>query len=458
MTSNENFDDSSPSFDPFDFTEFDEMHENHVLQNRRIDSMIDDVAFQIPTLSLQPTNNTDRAPRRFIERRREQGHQGVFEQYFSDEPIYTPEVFRKRFRMRKPLFERIMNKLVATDSFFQQKRDATGHLGMSSIQKCTAAMRVLAYGTGADLHDEYIRMSAQTIRKSVEKFVQGVVHNFGGEYLRRPTEEDLACLLYVGAQRGFPGMLGSIDCMHWEWKNCPTAWAGQYTGRSGKTTIILKAVASQDLWIWHAFFGTPGSRNDINVLHQSPVFKDILEGRAPKVSYVVNGHEKDMGYYLTDGIYPSWAAFVKSVNGPQTRKHQLFAQHQEAARKDVERAFGVLQARFNFIKRPCLMWDRDMMGKVMLACIIMHNMIVEDERHTYLNYCDPTEFMEVRRFNSQSEDVEANDDPNFEFSTERIASLASYMRNRTQLRNREAHNALKNDLIEHIWQKFGDDN
>ncbi|XP_057791079.1 uncharacterized protein LOC131008204 [Salvia miltiorrhiza] len=342
MASNENFDDSSPSFDPFDYTEFDEMHENHVLQNRRIDSMIDDVAFQIPTLSLQPTNNTDRAPQSFIERRCEQGHE---------------------------------------------------------------AMRVLAYGTGADLHDKYIRMSAQTIRKLVEKFVQGVVHNFGGEYLRRPTEEDLAYLLYVGAQRGFPG-----------------------------------------------------SRNDINVLHQSPVFSDILEGRAPKVSYVINGHVKYMGYYLTDGIYPSWAAFVKSINGPQARKHQLFAQHQEAARKDVERAFGVLQARFNFIKRPCLMWDRDMMEKVMLACIIMHNIIVEDERHTYLNYSDPTEFMEVRRFNSQSGDVEANDDPNFEFSTERIASLESYMRNRTQLRNREAHNALKNDLIEHIWQKFGDDN
>ncbi|XP_057777882.1 uncharacterized protein LOC130996602 [Salvia miltiorrhiza] len=420
--------------------------------------MIEDVAFSIPTLSLQPTNHTNRARRRFIERQREKGHEGVFEQYFSDEPIYTPEVFRTRFRMRKPLFERIMSKLVATDQFFQQNRDAAGRLGMSSIQKCTAAMRVLAYGTGADLHDEYLRMSAQTIRRSVEKFVEGVINNFGDEYLRKPNEEDLSYLLHVGEQRGFPGMLGSIDCMHWEWKNCPTAWAGQYAGRNGKATIILEAVASQDLWIWHAFFGTPGSRNDINVLEQSPVFKDILEGRAPEVSYVVNGHEKNMGYYLTDGIYPQWAVFVKSINGPQIRKHQLFAQHQEAARKDVERAFGVLQARFHFIKRPCLMWDRDMMGKVMLACIIMHNMIVEDERHTYLNYCDPAEFMEARRFSNQSGDVEENEDPNFEFSTERIASLSSYMRNRSQVRNREAHNALKNDLIEHIWQKFGREN
>ncbi|KAJ9546877.1 hypothetical protein OSB04_019420 [Centaurea solstitialis] len=104
--------------------------------------------------------------------------------------------------------------------------------------------------------------------------------------------------------------------------------------RSGKPTIILEVVASHDLWIWHAFFGTPG--------------------RSPKVSYVVNGKEYDRAYYLTDGIYPSWAAFVKSITSPQLQKHKLFAQVQKSCRKDVERAFGVLQARFAFIQRPCL--------------------------------------------------------------------------------------------------------
>ncbi|CAN1350342.1 hypothetical protein LINPERPRIM_LOCUS42130 [Linum perenne] len=41
-------------------------------------------------------------------------------------------------------------------------------------------------------------------------------------------------------------MIGSIDCMHWEWKNCPTAWVGQYTGYKRKPTIVLEAVASYD--------------------------------------------------------------------------------------------------------------------------------------------------------------------------------------------------------------------
>ena len=77
-------------------------------------------------------------------------------------------------------------------------------------------------------------------------------------------------------------MIGSIDCMHWEWKNCPTAWKCQYSRGSRKPTIVLEAVASYDLWIWHAFFGPQGTLNDINVLDRSPVFDDIINGRAPK--------------------------------------------------------------------------------------------------------------------------------------------------------------------------------
>lgn len=50
-------------------------------------------------------------------------------------------------------------------------------------------------------------------------------------------------------QRGFPGMWGSIDCMRWKWKNCPTTWKDIYIGHVHKPTIILEAIVSYDLWI-----------------------------------------------------------------------------------------------------------------------------------------------------------------------------------------------------------------
>nr|VDD14107.1 unnamed protein product [Brassica oleracea] len=116
--------------------------------------------------------------------------------------------------------------------------------------------------------------------------------------------------------------------------------------------------------------------NDINVLDRSPVFDEILQGRAPKVKFKVNNHTYRMAYYLTDGIYPNWATFIQSIPLPQGPKAELFAERQESTRKDVERTFGVLQSRFAIVKNPALLWDKEKIGKIMRTCVILHNMIV----------------------------------------------------------------------------------
>jgi hypothetical protein len=102
-----------------------------------------------------------------------------------------------------------------------------------------------------------------------------------------------------------------------------------YTGHCRKPTIILEAVASQDLWIWHALFGMPGSLNDINVLDRSPIFVVLAEGRTALVNYKINGHEYTMRYYLADEIYSNWSTFVKTIPKPLGAKRKYFASKQE---------------------------------------------------------------------------------------------------------------------------------
>ncbi|XP_018513873.2 uncharacterized protein LOC103865118 [Brassica rapa] len=409
------------------------------------DETIENMAIQY---SGQEDERKERKKRVYIERNREAGHIRLWNDYFSETPTYPENLFRRRFRMNKPLFMHIVERLSNEVQFFRQKKDGLGRLGLSALQKCTAAIRVLAYGTAADAVDEYLRLGETTTRACVEKFVEGIINLFGEEYLRKPTPADLQRLLDNGEYHGFSGMIGSIDCMHWEWKNCPTAWKGQYSRGSGKPTIVLEAVASSDLWIWHAFFGPPGTLNDINVLDRSPVFDDIINGQAPQVTYSVNGREYHMAYYLTDGIYPKWATFIQSIPLPQGPKAVLFAQRQEAVRKDVERAFGVLQARFAIIKNPALFWDKVKIGKIMRVCIILHNMIVEDERDGYTQF-HVSEFLQREDTGSSRVDLD--------FSQDMPTNIANRMGARTRIRDRKMHQQLKADLVEHIWHKFGRD-
>ncbi|XP_062089754.1 uncharacterized protein LOC133796299 [Humulus lupulus] len=182
--------------------------------------------------------------RAHIDRGHVEGHQRLFDDYFSDEPVYTEYQFRRRFRMHRHVFLRIVHALENHSKYFHMRFDAVDRRGLSPLQKCTAAMRMLAYGAPADYVDQYVRIGETTAIECLVNFVRGVNDIFGTEYLRRPNAGDIRHLLQMGEVRGFPGMLGSIDCMHWEWKNFPVAWKVQFTrGDHGRPIIMLEAVA-----------------------------------------------------------------------------------------------------------------------------------------------------------------------------------------------------------------------
>jgi hypothetical protein len=116
------------------------------------------------------------------------------------------------------------------------------------------------------------------------------------------------------------------------------------------------------------------------VLNQSPLFVDVIRGSTLKVSFTVNGNEHHMRYYLADGIYPFWSVFMKGVHVPQQEKHRFFSIKQASVRKDVECTFGILNKRFNILVIPDWSYSQRILDLIMRACIILYNMIIDDER------------------------------------------------------------------------------
>ena len=154
-------------------------------------------------------------------RDREGGDVRLFHDYFADESVYNNQLFTRRYRMRRPLFFRFIDGVSHFDPWFLQAPDATGRLGLSTLQKSTAAIRMLAYGVPADACDEYVRLGESTVLEAMKRWVAVIHACFGETYLRQPMRVDIEKQMQINSARGFPGMFASLDCMHWTWKNCP---------------------------------------------------------------------------------------------------------------------------------------------------------------------------------------------------------------------------------------------
>jgi Plant transposon protein len=182
-------------------------------------------------------------------------------------------------------------------------------------------------------------------------------------------------------QFGVAGCMGCLDCMHVFWRLCPMAWHGQFEGKDKDKgpSIVLEAMADYNCWFWHSKFGYPGTLNDINIWDQSELLRSFIDGTVGLIDFPFRlaGKEFNQLWVFVDGIYPELSRFVKTITVPITKAEKLFASWQESSRKAVERAFGILQRKFQILTRPMEHWYQEDIKDIVDTCIILHNMMVE---------------------------------------------------------------------------------
>jgi hypothetical protein len=139
---------------------------------------------------------------------------------------------------------------------------------------------------------------------------------------------------------------------------------------------------------------------------------------------------------------------MKDITLPQYEKHQVFTNAQAAWRKDsssrtllltayswvYECSFGLLKSRFNIITVPRRSYSQRTLGLIMRACVILHNMIIDDERDTDLD-----DIYETIAFSVGP--AIHNDAP---------PSLAARIQMDTEMRDSPMYAQLQQDLVEHV--------
>ena len=310
----------------------------------------------------------------------------IYQDYLGPDPLFG-KYFERVFRVSRGITETLIQICGTTHSFFTASTNkVTGDPCIYPEAKILMALKVLAYGVSPSAFMDYFQMSDQTGRKCLKLFCQIVANNpqLRQNYLRLMTKSDAMRVSHMHfVEFGVRGCIGAIDCMHIFWKNCPVAWQGQYQGKDGSPSIILEAVADYSTWIWHNRFGFPGTHNDINEFNvweqSSLLLRSFLDGTFAAMDFNFRIANKTFNklWLMADGIYPDLARFVKTMSVPITKVQKLYSKWQEACRKSVERAFGILRRKFQILSRPIELLHIEDIRNIVDTCIILHNMMVE---------------------------------------------------------------------------------
>ncbi|PUZ58966.1 hypothetical protein GQ55_4G004200 [Panicum hallii var. hallii] len=74
----------------------------------------------------------------------------------------------------------------------------------------------------------------------------------------------------------------------------------------------------------------------------------------------------------------------------------------------------------------------------MRACVILHNMVIEDERNLY----------------SDHREFERSSDPPISQNRD-VLEISELIKSYSRIRDKVVSNSLQKDLMEHIWQLYG---
>jgi len=183
--------------------------------------------------------------------------------------------------------------------------------------KVLGALYALANGATQFMVSRHTNLTEEVHRSFFLKWIHHMA-SISDEYIYMPRD-DATNKQVVGefTARGFPGCVGSVDCVHIGWDRCPTQYTNVYTGKELFPSIAYEGICTSRKFIQSVTVGHPGTRNDKHIVRTDDSVLELLYGNGwlNSKNWQCCGPEGQTRtfrgvYLICDGGYHRWPCLI----------------------------------------------------------------------------------------------------------------------------------------------------
>ena len=310
--------------------------------------------------------------------------------YVSEPDGRDAKVFRRAFRIPYSLFkEKILDFSVRMwwPEWHEYKVDAFGRpVGYLEV-KLLGVLNSLGHAASHFSVGLQTNISEEVHRKFFMQWT-GLMASVKHLFIYMPQEEaQLRFIMEEYRDMGLPGCVGSVDCVHVGWDQCPVQYSNMYKGKEGYTFIAYEVISTSRKFIQSVSAGHPGARNDKHIVRTDDTVMSLLHGNGWLNSKSWETKDRKgrtkvtKGLYLIcDGGYHRWPCLMFPVkSGAPDSPLAKWGGMMESVRKDIEGVFGILKKRFQYLKTFNRMRKQVHIDNAFTTCCIIHNLLLDDD-------------------------------------------------------------------------------
>jgi hypothetical protein len=307
-----------------------------------------------------------------------------FDEYLFE--IYTPDMFYDILRMRRSTFDRLVRDLRPSI----QGQHTHWREPIAVEKKVVVTLFKLMHGVSILLVADKIALGKSTVHDILRQVCSAISNHFG-HHIAWPAGRRLARVTTTfQAKQWLPNCIGAIDGTHIYISAPPNSIAAaNHRNRYKSFSILLQAVVDSQCLFTSVNTGPPGSLHDNAHFKSTELYRKVEEG-------VMGGfHDDPMAlptalpfppYIVADRGYPllSWCITpfkMGPMGSPLTNEEVWFNCKHSSTRMSIERAFGILKARFKEIGGKSSL-RLEFKPTVVHTCCVLHNMLLSSKDRT----------------------------------------------------------------------------